>query len=170
MCGQRLVNTPQHLSQPATPARVHLVRARLPLAGLDAAGRLRAAVVGFVACIGILPARLLLPSPLRYAVAVPLAILAIVLLATGWQAAATLMRQMASLAERERRLLTQASELAAAQEQLRRQAFHDPLTGLPNRTLLEERTDHALRRTRRRSARRPHPPRGAHRQIGRAHV
>jgi len=150
----RLVNTSPELTRPAPPTRARVVRARLPLLKLDAAGRLRAAVVGFLACIGVLPARFLLPSPVRYAVALPLAVMAVVLLATGWHAMLDLVRQLASLAERERRLTIQAAELAAAQDQLRRQAFHDPLTGLPNRSLLEERTDHALRRALR-SSRRP---------------
>jgi diguanylate cyclase (GGDEF)-like protein len=43
----------------------------------------------------------------------------------------------------------------ALQDQLRRQAFHDALTGLPNRALLDERAAHAMRRARRRSTRRP---------------
>src|SRR5206468_833165 len=39
----------------------------------------------------------------------------------------------------------------ALEEQLTRQAFHDPLTGLPNRALYIDRLDHALSRRRRMS-------------------
>jgi diguanylate cyclase (GGDEF)-like protein len=44
-------------------------------------------------------------------------------------------------------------ELAIEQGRLSHQAFHDPLTGLPNRRLLFDRVDHALVVHRRRSAR-----------------
>ncbi|HZS15524.1 MAG TPA: EAL domain-containing protein [Candidatus Dormibacteraeota bacterium] len=47
------------------------------------------------------------------------------------------------------------TEERALQEQLRHQAFHDALTGLPNRVVLTERAAHALQRTRGRSAKRP---------------
>lgn len=44
------------------------------------------------------------------------------------------------------------SERKAFEEQITHQAFHDALTGLPNRTLFGERLDRALERSRRRSS------------------
>ena len=50
-------------------------------------------------------------------------------------------------------ILRDVGERKAFEEQLRHQAFHDPLTTLPNRTLLLERLEHALAQTPRGGAR-----------------
>jgi diguanylate cyclase (GGDEF)-like protein len=55
------------------------------------------------------------------------------------------MVRMSRQFEAERERLTKA--LAAEREKLAHQALHDPLTGLPNRTLLYDRTAQALRST-----------------------
>ncbi len=47
-------------------------------------------------------------------------------------------------------IVRDATERKNAQEQLRYQAFHDPLTGLPNRALFQDRVDQALSRAARR--------------------
>jgi diguanylate cyclase (GGDEF)-like protein len=44
-------------------------------------------------------------------------------------------------------VLAEAIERLQAEEDMRQQALHDPLTGLPNRTLLGDRLTHALRRS-----------------------
>ncbi len=115
----------------------------------------RIAVAAFAACCAALLASLLLPSPARLDLAVPLAVAAALLFALSMREVQALRHGLATAAQRERRLVAQASELGAVHEQLRRQAFHDGLTGLPNRALLDERTAHALQRARRRAAHRP---------------
>ena len=47
--------------------------------------------------------------------------------------------------------ISDIQERKSSQEKLLHDAFHDPLTNLPNRALLMDRVDHALRRVRRRS-------------------
>jgi diguanylate cyclase (GGDEF)-like protein len=54
---------------------------------------------------------------------------------------AGLFRQFLALADNRQLLAT----LRASENQLRHQAFHDPLTGLANRALFADRVDHALR-------------------------
>src|SRR3712207_1436573 len=44
------------------------------------------------------------------------------------------------------------TERKALEEQLRHQAFHDPLTGLPNRALFMDRLEHAIARANRRGS------------------
>jgi diguanylate cyclase (GGDEF)-like protein/PAS domain S-box-containing protein len=45
-------------------------------------------------------------------------------------------------------VLSAARERAEAEEEMRHRALHDPLTGLPNRTLVADRLSHALERSR----------------------
>ncbi|MEA2149145.1 MAG: hypothetical protein QOD69_975, partial [Solirubrobacteraceae bacterium] len=49
-------------------------------------------------------------------------------------------------------VLAEAIERLSAEEVMRHRALHDPLTGLPNRTLLADRLTHALRRATRRGS------------------
>jgi len=55
-------------------------------------------------------------------------------------------QQVDLLEEKERVLRASLEERAALTDQLRHQAFHDPLTGLPNRKLFMDRVQHALTR------------------------
>jgi len=66
-----------------------------------------------------------------------------VFLATGFPLAAVIMRMIGDILDRR------------VEEGLRHLAYHDALTGLPNRAMLTDRAGHALRRTAGRSARRP---------------
>ena len=50
-------------------------------------------------------------------------------------------------------LARDVTDRVGLEEQLRHQAFHDPLTNLPNRALLSDRLDHAIARARRQSER-----------------
>ncbi len=54
--------------------------------------------------------------------------------------------------ELERRVEKRTAELAALNAQLAHDAFHDPLTGLPNRALFMDRLGHAVKRKRRERA------------------
>jgi diguanylate cyclase (GGDEF)-like protein len=72
-----------------------------------------------------------------------------VLLVTGWGVMGlVLLRQFATLLENRRlntTLVAKVAELAGREEELERLAFHDPLTGLPNRTLFLRRVEDAFR-------------------------
>ncbi len=57
-------------------------------------------------------------------------------------------QRTARLAEANTRLQREIAERRELEEQLTHQAFHDPLTGLPNRTLFLDRLDFALERAR----------------------
>jgi diguanylate cyclase (GGDEF)-like protein/PAS domain S-box-containing protein len=57
-------------------------------------------------------------------------------------------QRTARLAEANARLQREIAERRELEEQLTHQAFHDPLTGLPNRTLFLDRLDFALERAR----------------------
>jgi len=50
-------------------------------------------------------------------------------------------------------ILSDFTELRSAQEELRRLAHYDPLTGLPNRLLMQDRLEHALKRAQRSNTR-----------------
>ena len=50
-------------------------------------------------------------------------------------------------------LARDVTDRVGLEEQLRHQAFHDPLTNLPNRALLSDRLDHAIARARRQGER-----------------
>ena len=67
------------------------------------------------------------------------------IIATGLLVVTLLVRQLLALAEN-RRLVR---DIAAREQQLHHQAFHDPLTGLANRALFTDRLEHAVELQRR---------------------
>jgi diguanylate cyclase (GGDEF)-like protein len=107
------------------------------------------AIAGFVS-----PTILLLSAPLDFDVDVPvlattsIVLFALVVLRFAWLHGRT--RQQARLlAQRGQSLQAALEAQRSLQEELRHQAFHDTLTGLPNRALLQDRIGHALAGTQR---------------------
>jgi diguanylate cyclase (GGDEF)-like protein len=124
------VSVPPRYADPAGRRRPRLTRAALVLA-------VGVALLVVDACLALVdgePATQLLVRA------------AILLLVT---AALTLLVRQGSPAEDPD--VSQAGEWHALQERLTRQAFHDPLTGLPNRALFVDRLEHALGRRRTRA-------------------
>jgi diguanylate cyclase (GGDEF)-like protein len=68
------------------------------------------------------------------------------------EALPTLTADEAAFLQATANVLADAIERLKAEEDMRHQALHDPLTGLPNRTLLADRLTHALRRATRRGS------------------
>ena len=99
--------------------------------------------VGAPSLVGLLAPYLPLPvaggALLSSALSAPAVPAADMLMGAGL-AGLVLLRQFLAMAENHRLLI----DLSQARDLLRHQALHDPLTGLPNRTLFDERLDRAL--------------------------
>lgn len=127
------------ITQPEEVARSRPTR--LPLLILALALLLMPAALGIQLTLGQSPEVLVVMSGSF--------VLAVLILTRMTGLLGQLERRLTQVKEQEGALRAALSERETLSERLKHQAFHDPLTGVPNRLLLADRVDHAIARAER---------------------